>query len=191
MCLTGIPTFEAYLLNQPNLLNMWNAQWLTLSDQLEASANAKNKLILWFHSCVTVINKSKVCPLHSTAASSTPLPCSLYYSHFCCWVETELLFFCSILPDRVSCPAFFIKSIASAYQLTFLRLKCSEMEAELSHYSWRCPHLFPPLHASAVELADLDVLTLRTQHKADTFTQAFPYGRGACEISWGSDWREK
>lgn len=187
MCFTVIPAFEAYIFNCSNLLNMWSAQWVTLPDQSEASANAKNKWILWFHRCVTVINKTKVCPLHSITASSTAFPCRLYYPHFCCWVETEHLF----LPDRTSHPAFFITSTASVYQLTFLRLKCSEMEAEQSYYSWRYPHLFPSLHASTRELMDLNVLTLRIECKADTFTQAFSYGRGEYEISWASDWREK
>ena len=134
MCFTGIPVSEAYIFSHSNLLNMWSARWVTLPDQLEDSANAKNKLILWFHSCVTVINKSKICPLHSTTASGAAFPCRLYYPHLCCWVETEHLF-CSILPDRVSHPAFSITSSASVYQLTFLRLKCSETEARQSCYS--------------------------------------------------------
>lgn len=129
-----IPAFETYIFNRSNLLNMWSARWVTLPDQSETSANAINKLILWFHSCVTVINKSKVCSLHSTTASSRALPGSLYYPRLCCGMETEHLF-CSILPDRVSHPVFFITSTASVYQLTFLRLKCSEMKAKQSYYS--------------------------------------------------------
>lgn len=92
MCFSGTPAFEAYILNCSNLLNVWNAQWVTLPDQSEASANAKNKLILWFHSCVTVINKGKVCPLHSTTASGTAFPCRLHYPPLCCWGEAEHLF---------------------------------------------------------------------------------------------------
>lgn len=170
MCFSGTPAFEASMLNRSNLLNVWNAQWVTLPDQSEASANAKNKLILWFHSCVTVINKGKVCPLHSTTASGTAFPCRLRYPPLCCWGEAEHLFFCSILPDRVSRPAFFITSTASVYQLTFLRLKCSEMEAGQSYYSWRCPQLFPSLGFSTAELTELDVLTLRTECRADIVT---------------------
>lgn len=124
--LVHIPTFEAYIFNRFNLLNMWSAQWVTLPDQSVASANAKNKLILWLHSCVTVTNKSKACPFHSTTASIIVQFFPLGYTRLTCAIgwKQSIFFVLFYLTE------FHVQP--SVYQLIFLRLKCSEMEAEQS-----------------------------------------------------------
>lgn len=86
-----------------------------------------DKIILWIQSCMTSINKTKVCLFHSTTASTTIFPCRLRYPHFCCWEEREHLFLLCYTLTRVAGPALFIMFSASVFHLTFLRSKWSEI----------------------------------------------------------------